>query len=80
MKRGDKMEDNSKTIATEVLQLLKREYNKAIKRLYILLIGALILLVISVVDSIYQRCRIIDVLEEYEKNCVEVVVEIQRAK
>ena len=80
MKRGDKMEDNSKTIATEVLQLLKREYNKAIKRLYILLIGALILLVISVVDSIYQRCRIIDVLEEYEKNCVEEVVEIQRAK
>lgn len=80
MKRGDKMEDNSKTIATEVLQLLKREYNKAIKRLYILLIGTLILLVISVVDSIYQRCRIIDVLEEYEKNCIEEVVEIQRAK
>ena len=65
------MEDNSKTIATEVLQLLKREYNKAIKRLYILLIGTLLLLVISVVDSIYQRCRIIDILKEYEENCVE---------
>lgn len=67
------MNENSQTIATETLKLLKKEYNKAIKRLYILLIGVMILLTISVLDSIYQRCRIIDILEEYEKYCVQEI-------
>lgn len=69
------MNENSQTIATETLKLLKKEYNKAIKRLYILLIGVMVLLTISVLDSIYQRCRIIDILEEYEKDCVQEISE-----
>lgn len=67
------MNENSQTIATETLKLLKKEYNKAIKRLYILLIGVMFLLTISVLDSIYQRCRIIDILEEYENDCVQEI-------
>ena len=74
------MEKECGTIATEVLKLLKQEYGKAIKRLYILLIGVMFLLIISVVDSIYQRCRIIDIIEEYEQECVEEVAEIQRER
>ena len=57
--------DNS-TLATEVLRLLKKEKDKAIKRLFILLIISIVLFVASIVDSIYQRCRIIDMLEKYE--------------
>ena len=57
--------DNS-TIATEVLRLLKKEKDKAIKRLFILLIISIVLFVASIVDSIYQRCRIIDMIEKYE--------------
>ena len=34
--------------------------------MFILLIVFIILFVISIADSIYQRCRIIDILEEYE--------------
>ena len=60
------MENNNTTIATEVLRLLKQEKNSAIKRLYVLLIISIILFVASVIDSIYQRCRIIDILEQYE--------------
>lgn len=56
----------NETIATEVLKLLKKENNKSIKRLFILLLISIFLFVISVVDSIYQRCRIIDVLEQYK--------------
>jgi hypothetical protein len=49
-------------IATNVLHLMKR----SIKRMFILLIVFVVLLVVSVVDSIYQRCRIIDILEDIE--------------
>ena len=72
------MDNGYGEIATEVLKLLKKEYNKAIKRLYILLIGVMILLIVSVIDSICQRCRIIDIIEEYEKECIREVVEIQK--
>lgn len=58
--------ENNTTVATEVLRLLKKEYNKTIKRLYILLLISIALFVASIVDSIYQRCRIIDILEQYE--------------
>lgn len=58
--------ENNTTVATEVLRLLKKEYNKTIKRLYILLLISIVLFVASIVDSIYQRCRIIDILEQYE--------------
>ena len=61
-------------IATEVLKLLKKEYNKAIKRLYILLIIVMFLFVISIIDSIYQRCRIIRIAEEYSEHCAHEIV------
>lgn len=60
------MEKEYGTVATEVLKLLKKEYNKAIKRLYILLIISIVLFVISIADSIYQRCRIIDLTQQYQ--------------
>ena len=60
------MEKEYGTVATEVLKLMKKEYNNAIKRLYILLIISIVLFIVSVVDSIYQRCRIIDILEQFE--------------
>lgn len=69
-------EENNKdygAIATEVLKLLKSEYKNAIKRLYTLLIIVLILFTFSIVDSIYQRCRIIQVIEEYDKHCVQAI-------
>ena len=70
------MDNQNETVATEVLRLLKKEYNKAIKRLYILLIGIMCLFVFSVIDSIYQRCRIIDIVEEYERECIQEMAEM----
>ena len=61
------------TIATEVLKLLKNEYKKEINRLYGIVIIVIILFVASIVDSIYQRCRIIKVIEEYDKHCVQAI-------
>lgn len=49
-------------IATNVLHLMKR----SIKRMFVLLIIFIVLLIFSVIDSIYQRCRIIDILEQIE--------------
>lgn len=60
---------NDEFLATNVLHLMK----KSLKRMYILLIIFIGLFIISVVDSIYQRCRIIDILEEFE--VVEEVIE-----
>ena len=67
------MEKENTTIATEVLRLLKEENEKsenksrqAIKRIYLLLIIVLALFVVSIVDSIYQRCRIIDLTRQYK--------------
>ena len=54
------MENNS--VATEVLRIMK----KSVRRMYGLLILFIVLFIISIADSIYQRCRIIDVLEQYE--------------
>lgn len=56
------MKENKEYLATNVLHLMKR----SLKRMYGLLIIFIILFVISVVDSVYQRCRIIDLLEQYE--------------
>lgn len=55
-------------IATNVLHLMKR----SIKRMFILLIIFIVLFIASIVDSIYQRCRIIDILED-----IEVVEEVE---
>ena len=55
------MEKETGVVATPVLRIMK----KSVKRMYILLIVFIVLFIISLVDSIYQRCRIIDVLEKY---------------
>lgn len=57
------MEKETGIVATEVLHLMKR----SLKRIYGLLIIFIILFVISISDSIYQRCRLIRVIKEYEK-------------
>lgn len=57
-----KMKEKEMSIATEVAKLLIRTN----KRLFVLFIIVTILLIISIVDSFYQRQRIIDILREYE--------------
>ena len=76
------MKKENDTLATEVLKLLKEENEKseikntqAIKRIYTILIIVLGLFVVSIVDSIYQRCRIIKVIEHHE--CVEQVNHVE---
>lgn len=56
------MEKETGIVATEVLHLMKR----SLKRMYGLLIIFIILFVISMVDSIYQRCRLIKIIQSYE--------------
>ena len=56
------MKEEFGIIATPVLHLLK----KSVRRMFILLIIFIVLLVFSVIDSIYQRCRIINILEDIE--------------
>ena len=56
------MDEKYGVVATPVLHLMK----KSIKRMFILLIIFITLFVISIADSIYQRCRIIDILESIE--------------
>jgi hypothetical protein len=56
------MDEKYGIVATPVLHLMK----KSIKRMYVLLIIFITLFVISVIDSIYQRCRIIGILESFE--------------
>lgn len=54
------MEKETGVIATPVLHLMK----KSIRRMYKLLIVFIVLFIISIIDSIYQRCRIIDLIEK----------------
>lgn len=56
------MEKETGIVATEVLHLMKR----SLKRIYLLLLIFIVLFVISIIDSIYQRCRLINVLETYQ--------------
>ena len=56
------MNEEFGVVATSVLHLMK----KSIKRLYVLLILFICLFVVSIIDSIYQRCRIINILREFE--------------
>lgn len=49
-------------IATEVVKILKT----SVKRMYILVIILLLFLIASILDSIYQRNQIIDILEDFE--------------
>ena len=70
------MNQNTETIATEVLRLLKKEHNKTMKCLYGVLIIVIFMFAISIVDSIYQRCRIIRIVEEYERECIQEMAEM----
>lgn len=54
--------ENDDGIASSVIKLVK----KSLVRVYTLLIIFIILFVFSIIDSIYQRCRIIDLLEKFE--------------
>lgn len=56
------MDEQNQAIATQVLHLMK----KSLKRMYGLLIIFITSFVFSIIDSIYQRCRIINLLEQYE--------------
>ena len=56
------MNEDFGAVAMPVLHLMK----KSIRRMYGLLILFIILFVVSIVDSIYQRCRIINILKEFE--------------
>jgi hypothetical protein len=56
------MDEKYGVVATPVLHLMK----KSIRRMFILLIIFITLFVISVIDSIYQRCRVIAILESIE--------------
>ena len=56
------MDEKYGVVATPVLHLMK----KSIRRMFILLIIFITLFVISVIDSRYQRCRIIGILESIE--------------
>lgn len=59
-KDGFELYSQEKPIAMEVLTLMK----VSLRKTYFLLLISIILFVISVVDSIYQRCKIIDILNE----------------
>jgi hypothetical protein len=69
------MNEEFEQIATAVLHLMK----KSIQRMYKLLIIFIILFVISIVDSIYQRCRIIDLTEQYKivENTIDEACELE---
>lgn len=56
------MDEKYGVVATPVLHLMK----KSIKRMFILLIIFITLFVISIADSIYQRCRIINILNDLD--------------
>ena len=63
------MEKETGIVATEVLHVMK----KSLKRIYILLILFIVLFSLSIIDSIYQRCRLIKVIREYETMITEDV-------
>ena len=56
------MDEDTSSVATEVIHLMKR----SLRRMYTLLIIFIILFGLSIADSIYQRCRLIRVIKEYE--------------
>lgn len=53
---------NDDSLAIGVIKMVKR----SLIRVYILLLIFIALFVFSIIDSIYQRCRIIDLLEDME--------------
>ena len=61
MKNNDMFREDD-SLAVGVIKMVK----KSLVRVYALLILFIILFVFSIIDSIYQRCRIIDLLEDFE--------------
>jgi hypothetical protein len=72
------MENDTNAIATSVLHLMK----KSIKRIYALLIIFIFLFIVSIVDSIYQRCRIIDLTKQYKivEHTIDEACELEHRK
>lgn len=64
------------SIATEVFQLLKKD----IKKIYLLLLIFIILFLLSLIDSVYQRCRLIKVIREYENTITHDICENVKEK
>lgn len=50
------------SIATEIIKMLKKE----LRRMYTVILIFIVLLVISIIDSLWQRHEIIKILDEYE--------------
>ena len=61
MKKNDIFKDDD-GLAVAVIRLVK----KSLIRVYVLLIIFIALFIFSIIDSIYQRCRIIDLLKDIE--------------
>ena len=61
MKNNDMFREDD-SLAVDVIKMVK----KSLVRVYALLILFIILFVFSIIDSIYQRSRVIDLLEEFE--------------
>lgn len=70
------MEKETGIVATEVLHLMKR----SLKRIYLLLLIFIILFLLSLIDSIYQRCRLIKVIREYENMVTNDICENVKGK
>lgn len=60
-------------VATEVLRLTK----SSIKRMYAILWFTIILCVASLIDSIIQRCRIINILDDIETITTDEYIEME---
>ena len=61
MKKNDIFKDDD-SLAVAVIRLVK----KSLIRVYVLLIIFIALFIFSIIDSIYQRYRIVDLLEDIE--------------
>lgn len=53
---------NGTPLATEVIKLLKQ----SIKRIYIILILTIVLFILSIIDSLYQRAKIENILKDLD--------------
>lgn len=71
----DENEVKDNPIATEIIRMLKRE----LKRMYTVILIFIVLLALSVVDSIWQRHEMIKILNEYEvvEETIEETYEMQ---
>lgn len=64
------------SIATEVIKLIKKDF----KKIYLLLLIFIVLFLLSLIDSVYQRCRLIKVIREYENMITHDICENVKGK